>query len=60
MCLCCGKIDVALTMDHVIPLSKGGEHNISNIQPLCGICNSKKNTKAIDYRCSDKIKKDNL
>jgi 5-methylcytosine-specific restriction endonuclease McrA len=49
-CLCCGRTDIKITMDHVIPLSAGGHHSVDNIQPLCGSCNSKKNTKIIDYR----------
>ena len=48
-CLCCGG-GGPLTMDHVIPLSKGGAHSIDNIQPLCSTCNSKKYDKHIDYR----------
>lgn len=48
-CLCCGK-KKKLTADHVVPLSKGGSNDISNIQPLCNSCNSKKGTKTIDYR----------
>ncbi len=48
-CLCCGK-KRRLTADHVIPVSKGGTSNISNIQPLCGPCNSSKRDKTIDYR----------
>jgi 5-methylcytosine-specific restriction endonuclease McrA len=48
-CLCCGKRR-KLTADHVIPVSKGGSSNISNIQPLCGPCNSSKRDKTIDYR----------
>lgn len=51
-CLCCGKPEpeITLTLDHVIPLSKGGAHSIDNVQPLCLACNKSKNTKATDYR----------
>jgi 5-methylcytosine-specific restriction endonuclease McrA len=57
-CLCCGVTGIKLTADHVIPLSfaeKPGYEGIplnaiGNIQPLCKSCNSKKNTKHIDYR----------
>ena len=49
-CLCCGRSDVALTVDHVVPVSKGGTSNIENLQPLCLSCNSKKQDKIIDYR----------
>lgn len=30
------------TLDHIIPLSKGGEHTYENVQTACFICNSKK------------------
>lgn len=49
-CLRCGRKDVPMTADHVLPLSKGGSNDISNIQPLCGPCNSSKRDKHIDYR----------
>lgn len=49
-CLACGKDDVLLTVDHVIPVSMGGSNDISNLQPLCQSCNSSKGTKVIDYR----------
>lgn len=48
-CLCCGK-KTKLTADHVIPVIDGGNSDISNIQPLCKPCNSRKGTSAIDYR----------
>lgn len=34
-----------LTRDHIVPLSRGGTNDISNIQPLCGPCNSSKGAK---------------
>lgn len=49
-CLCCGKYDEKLTVDHVIPLISGGTNYITNIQPLCKSCNCRKRTKTIDYR----------
>lgn len=48
-CLCCDK-KRKLTADHIVPVSKGGTSNISNIQPLCGPCNSSKGAKTVDYR----------
>lgn len=51
-CLCCKKSEpkVTLSVDHILPLTKGGTDYIDNIQPLCRRCNSIKNAKHIDYR----------
>ncbi len=50
-CLCCGyRSRLFLHADHVVPLSRGGDNGIENIQPLCRSCNSRKGTKTIDYR----------
>ena len=49
-CLGCGSSPKRLTVDHVVPLSKGGNDTIDNIQPLCKPCNSSKGAKYIDYR----------
>lgn len=42
---CQGK--TKLTLDHVIPLSKGGQHTKTNVVPACAPCNSKKNDRLI-------------
>lgn len=46
-CGYCLRGDVKLTMDHVTPISRGGEHTTENIVPSCKSCNSKKNDRPI-------------
>lgn len=43
-CACCGRqLTVkTLTVDHMIPLSRGGKNEISNLAPLCESCNRMK------------------
>lgn len=50
-CPSCGVNDKksSLTIDHIVPITKGGSNHIHNIQPLCKACNSKKQTKIIHY-----------
>jgi 5-methylcytosine-specific restriction endonuclease McrA len=45
-CHYCGT-DGKMTLDHVIPLSKGGKHTIDNVVPACPRCNSKKRDKIL-------------
>lgn len=48
-CAYCLRGDCKLTMDHVIPISKGGEHVRENIVPACKSCNSRKKDRPIFY-----------
>lgn len=45
-CAYCGK-KAKLTQDHILPLSRGGDHTLSNIVPACSPCNSKKGSKCL-------------
>ena len=47
-CAYCGIEDADLTIDHVIPLSRGGTDYISNIVPACLSCNSRKKDKNLE------------
>lgn len=54
-CLRCGSTGVVLEADHVVPLTRGGSDDISNIQPLCGACNRSKFVDIVDYRVTTDI-----
>lgn len=47
-CQMCGKYmpdEVGLHIDHIIPVSKGGKTELSNLQVLCSKCNGNKSDK---------------
>lgn len=50
LCLGCGRDDVPLTRDHVVPVTAGGSLTLENVQPLCRGCNARKKCQVIDYR----------
>ena len=49
VCLRCNsKSD--LTIDHIIPISRGGVNRMGNMQTLCETCNREKSDLIVDYR----------
>jgi 5-methylcytosine-specific restriction endonuclease McrA len=40
-----GQEKNSFSIDHVIPLAKGGSNEIDNLVPSCRVCNSKKGIK---------------
>lgn len=42
MCLAKGITEPGDHVDHIIPLAKGGDNDLSNLQPLCASCHSSK------------------
>lgn len=51
-CLMCGRQEpeIKLTVDHIVPVSKGGSNGIQNVQPLCRECNNIKHARLMDFR----------
>jgi len=44
-CVYCGVTNVPLEVEHIIPKSRGGTNNISNLTLACNSCNTYKGTK---------------
>jgi len=51
-CLKCGSAKKP-TWDHIVPLARGGDHHPLNLQPLCRVCNEKKQASTADYRSDE-------
>jgi 5-methylcytosine-specific restriction endonuclease McrA len=45
-CAYCGSLE-KLTIDHIVPLSRGGAHTSTNVAPACLSCNTSKHTKLL-------------
>ena len=45
--LCAYCQESATTLDHVVPISKGGAHSKANLVPACKSCNSSKHDKTL-------------
>lgn len=45
-CAQCGSTE-QMTMDHVVPISRGGSHSEGNLMPLCRSCNMSKKDKLL-------------
>lgn len=45
-CVYCGSTE-QITLDHVIPIDRGGSHSVGNLVPACGPCNFSKGSKLL-------------
>ncbi len=53
-CVYCGKRDVPLEVEHIIPKSKGGSDRVSNLTLACHKCNQKKGNQDVKVFLQDK------
>lgn len=56
-CAYCGKRKKIMTLDHVIPICKGGEHSHSNLILACKNCNSSKRERLLEDWAPHLVKK---
>lgn len=53
LCALCaknGKTTRATEIDHILPLHKGGGHQLENLQPLCSDCHADKTRADCGYK----------
>jgi 5-methylcytosine-specific restriction endonuclease McrA len=54
-CVYCGA-DKNMTLDHVIPIARGGRHSVGNLMPLCLSCNTSKQDKTfMEFRMAKMV-----
>lgn len=47
-CAACGRDDLKLEVDHIVPITKGGTNDPTNLQLLCGRCNKSKGNRDLE------------
>lgn len=47
-CQYCGRRDMTLTIDHVVPKHLGGKHTWTNVVAACSSCNHRKGGRRVD------------
>lgn len=47
-CTYCGRKNVKMEIDHIIPVSKGGSDDLSNLTTSCRRCNAQKKDKTLE------------
>lgn len=47
-CAYCGRADLPLTIDHIIPKSKGGDDSWENLVAACLPCNNRKGNRTLE------------
>lgn len=45
-CFYCGSLN-KITIDHIVPISRGGTHSIGNLVAACAFCNGSKHNKLL-------------
>ena len=54
-CAYCGRKNIQLTVEHVVPISRGGMNTIGNVVPACSNCNNTKNNLTVmEWRMRDR------
>lgn len=49
-CVICLDANKKLEKDHIVPIYQGGDDSISNLQPLCKTCNTKKGPDSTNWK----------
>jgi 5-methylcytosine-specific restriction endonuclease McrA len=47
-CAYCGRSDLPLTIDHVLPKSRGGNDSWENLVCACTLCNNRKGDRTLE------------